>query len=41
MRSLITGANGLIGSHLAEKLYSMGDEVCLIARKRTNIIDSL
>ena len=41
MRSLITGANGLIGSHLAEKLYLMGDEVCLIARKQSNILNSL
>lgn len=41
MRSLITGANGLIGSHLAEKLYSMGDEVCLLVRNKSQIIDSL
>lgn len=35
MRTLITGGNGLIGSHLALKLLSLGDEVCLIARKES------
>ena len=33
MRTLITGANGLIGSHLAERLSAMGDEICLISRE--------
>ena len=41
MRTLITGATGLIGSHLAEKAFQMGDEVGLIIRKKNNIIDSL
>ena len=41
MRSLITGANGLIGSHLAEKLSSKGDDVCLIARKSNFLLNSL
>ena len=41
MRSLITGANGLIGSHLAEKLSQMGDNVCLIARKSNRLLNSL
>ena len=41
MRSLITGANGLIGSHLAEKLSSIGDDVCLIARKPNDLLSSL
>ena len=40
MRTLITSATGLIGSHLAEKAFQMGDEVGLIIRKN-NIIDSL
>ena len=40
MRTLITGASGLIGSHLAEKAFQMGDEVGLI-KKKNNIIDSL
>ena len=41
MRSLITGANGLIGSHLAEKLSLIGDDVCLIARKSNKRLNSL
>ena len=41
MRSLITGANGLIGSHLAEKLSSIGDDVCLISRKPNELLNSL
>lgn len=34
MKTLVTGVNGLIGSHLIERLLSLGDEVCLISSKR-------
>lgn len=41
MRSLITGANGLIGSHLAEKLSTIGDEVYLISKEPREISPKL
>ena len=32
MKSLVTGATGFVGSHLAEALRSRGDEVTALAR---------
>jgi nucleoside-diphosphate-sugar epimerase len=37
MKALITGANGFIGSHLAEKLVQMGYDVSCLARNTSNL----
>ena len=41
MRSLITGIDGFIGSALAEKLKSQGNEVFGISRKECNFCDGI
>jgi len=41
MRSLVTGANGLIGGYLAEQLLSDGHAVCAMVRKPGGHVDSL
>jgi len=36
MRSLVTGATGFVGSHIAERLIKEGDEVVALVRKTSN-----
>ena len=38
MKNLITGGAGFIGSHLAEKLLSMGEEVVVVPAIKTEDI---
>ena len=42
-RVLITGATGLLGSHLAERLTALGDHVRALVRpgSRTDFLDAL
>ncbi|MCL4478370.1 MAG: GDP-mannose 4,6-dehydratase [Deltaproteobacteria bacterium] len=41
MKSLITGGAGFIGSHLAEELLSMGDEVFILDNLSTGSLDNI
>ena len=41
MKNLITGGAGFIGSHLAEKLLSMGEEVVVVDNLSTGSIDNI
>ncbi len=41
MKSLITGGAGFIGSHLAEELLSMGDEVFILDNLSTGSFDNI
>ncbi len=36
-KCLVTGANGFVGSHLCEKLLSIGCRVCALVRKTSNL----
>ncbi len=37
MKALVTGANGFIGSHLAEKLFKMGYDVSCLVRETSDL----
>jgi nucleoside-diphosphate-sugar epimerase len=40
MKTLVTGGGGFLGSHIAKRLLSRGDDVCVLGRKKYSFLPS-